>query len=182
MVIQNGAIVTYTAKWPYGTLAGFSDYSPAVYSDLASAGLAVQGIQGGFSLLNSLLGSPFTITLTLQVQNGLGFASEADLMSIVEHYVQQESGNDVLSQSVPYIKNPGDATTQATGQANSATPNANAPGTQHVCGDPNWGFFDDPGQYLSCLSQKGLSSLGLVMIGLLVGVAFIVFSEHEARI
>ena len=180
MVIQNGAIVTYTAEWPYGTYAGFVDYAPTVYNDLNAAGLTVQGVQGGFSLLNSLLGSPFKITLTLQVSNGLGFGNENDLMSIISHYVQQESGNAPLSQSVPYVKNPSDTSTQATGQA--ATPgtvSTGTPGATHVCGDPSWGFFDDPGQYISCLTSKGLSSLGLIAIGLMVGVAFILFSEHE---
>lgn len=175
-MIPDGSIVTYVGKWPLGTYAGFADYTGAVLSDIAGAGLTVRGKTGGFNFLNSALGTPFDIQLTLQVTNGVGFNTPDDIISVIRHFVYNEEGNYPIADSIPYIQDPG-GQQQVTGQpittGTAATPAA------HACGDPSWGFFDDPGQYISCLSTKGLSTLGLVFIGLLIGVAFIVYAENK---
>lgn len=182
MSIDQGSIVTYQGTWPIGTYFGFVDYTPDVLNDLNAAGLAVQGKTGGFNVTNAALGNPFQIGLTLQVQNGTGFNSTDDILAIISNAVAKEQGNPPIAQSIPYVTAPG-GTAQATGQATAAASQGNtAGGAGHQCGDPTWGFFDDPTQWLTCLSQKGLSTLGLVFVGLLIGVAFIVFADHETRL
>lgn len=49
----------------------------------------------------------------------------------------------------------------------------------HQCGDPTWSFFDDPAKWLQCLTQKGLSTVGLLAIGLIVGIILIVGIERR---
>lgn len=180
-MIDQGSIVTYQGTWPIGTFFGFVDYTQDVLNALNAAGLAVQGKTGGFNVTNAALGNPFQIGLTLQVQNGVGFNSTDDILSIISHCVFQAQGNYPIAQSIPYVTPPG-GTAQATGQATSAASSGSSGSGGHQCGDPTWSFFDDPTQWLTCLSQKGLSTLGLVFIGLLIGVAFIVFADHETRL
>lgn len=181
MSIDQGSIVTYQGTWPIGTWFGFVDYTSDVLNSLNAAGLAVQGKTGGFNVTNAALGNPFQIGLTLQVQNGVGFESVNDILAVISSAVQQAEGNPPIAQSIPYVTQPG-GSAQPTGQATSAASQGNSNAGGHQCGDPTWSFFDDPTQYLSCLSQKGLSTLGLVFIGLLIGVAFIIFADHETRL
>lgn len=172
--VPDGALLTYTGTWPPGTYAGFADYTGNVFADLANAGLPIKGVSGGFSAINSVLGNTFTIQLTLQVQNGLGFGDVNDVISIVRGFVYQEAGAFPLADSVPYVQTPGGAQT-ATGQPGQTTPK----NTAHACGDPSWGFLDDPGQWVSCLTTKGLSSLGLVFIGLALALVLLFTARKE---
>ena len=60
---------------------------------------------------------------------------------------------------------------QAVNQGNAKCPNG-VPSV-HNCGDPCWGITDDFVQYLKCLSQGGLTTIGLLAIGLVLGVVLI---------
>lgn len=174
--VPDGAIVTYNGQWPPGTYAGFADYTGNVFADLTGAGLAIRSQSGGFGILNSALGSGFSITLQIQVQNGLGFGDVNDLISIIRGYVYQEAGAFPISDSIPFVQSNGAAT--PTGQPGKTGTNA----TAHVCGDPSWGFLDDPTQWFSCLTSKGLSSLGLVFIGLAVGIILLVTAQTKKTV
>jgi hypothetical protein len=174
-MIPDGAILNYSGKWPPGNFFGFSDYTGKVFADLTAAGLAVRS-QTTDATTATLLGTAINVNLQLQVQNGIGFDSPDDVISIVRHFVYQEAGAFPTADTIPTVQaSPGQAP-QSTGQP---APGGAKP-TVHACGDPSWGFFDDPGQFITCLTQKGLSTLGLVLIGLMIGIAFILFAEHEA--
>lgn len=173
-MIPDGAILNYSGTWPPGNLFGFSDYTGKVYADLTNAGIAVRGASSD-SGTAQLLGTKIHLSLQLQVQNGIGFDSPDDVISIIRHYVYQEAGAFPDSDSIPTVQASVGSAPQATGQ-----PGTSVSKTVHACGDPSWGFFDDPAQFITCLTQKGLSTLGLVLIGLMIGIAFILFAEHEA--
>jgi hypothetical protein len=170
--VPNGAIVTYVGTWPPGTYLGFVDYTSAVFADLTAAGLVILQNSGGPALA-LLTGTSFSITLEIQVENGLGFASGDDLIAIIRNAVYQESGNFPISDSMPYIQAPGAAST-ATGQ-----PGTSAPATP-ACGDPSLTFASNPAAWFSCLTSKGLSTLGLVAIGIAVG-AVLLFTAQKKR-
>jgi hypothetical protein len=173
MSIANGDRVTYYGTWP--KLGLLSDYFTKVLADLsANSGLAIRGQSGGPGISAALLGENFSVQLDLVVQNGLGFSSTDDIVSIIRHYVFEESGNYPIIDSIPFVN--GKATGQP--QGGVSAPSASG-GGQFACGDPSWSFIDAPAQWFQCLTQKGLSTLGLVFIGLLVGIAFIVFAEKK---
>jgi len=92
--VPNGAIVTYVGTWPPGTYLGFVDYTSAVFADLTAAGLVILQNSGGPALA-LLTGTSFSITLEIQVENGLGFASGDDLIAII---VMQSIKNPAISQ------------------------------------------------------------------------------------
>jgi hypothetical protein len=182
-MIPDGSIVTYVGKWPVGNSALLGDYTGKVKSALSGDGIVTRGQSGGFGFGVQIFGTPFDIQLSLQVENGLGFDSPDDIISLIRHEVYQACADFPISDSIPYVKTPNDETQQATGQPTGSDLGATlkGPGAQHVCGDPSWSFFDDPGQYLQCLTTKGLSTLGILFIGLLIGIAFIVFAESKTR-
>lgn len=122
MVIRDQAIIKYQGKWS----ATPRIPAPAVIN-LVSAALSKDGItvkdssnDAGFFQSNSIpfIGAseiPFTVNLTLQVSNGMGFSSENDVISIVRHDVFASTGVFPTADSVPLIQNPNGIAT-STGQ------------------------------------------------------------------
>lgn len=176
-VVPNGAILTYTGNWPPGIDAGFVDYTGTVFSALVADGLPLQGsINGGFGVLNAALGNSFQITFNIQVQNGVGYGSINDVISIIRGEVYAAAGAFPNTDSIPTVQIPGGAS-QVTGQVAGAPASGGTGSFQ--CGDPSWSFLQAPGQWFSCLTQKGLSTLGLVFIGLALGIVLLLFAKRE---
>lgn len=164
--IPDGAVLSYSGTWPPGTYGGFADYTGSVFADLTNAGIAVRGVSGGFGLLNSALGTSFPIQLQLQVENGLGFGDVSDVISIVRGAVYQEAGAYPIADSIPYVQATASSPAQGTGQP---TP-VSAPSTGSIS---SW--FSD-------LTSKGLSTLGLVFIGLALGVVLLLTAQTKRSI
>ena len=165
--IPDGAILTYNGTWPPGTYGGFADYTGSVFADLTNAGIAVRGVSGGFGLLNSALGTSFPIQLQLQVENGLGFRDVSDVISIVRGAVYQEAGAYPVSDSIPYVQATANGPAQTTGQP------AAMPGAASTSSISDW---------FSNLTSKGLSTLGLVFIGLALGVVLLLTAQTKRSI
>lgn len=174
----DGAIVTYVGTWPPGNAFGFSDYTGKVISDLTANGLLVKSFSSNAQTA-TLLGTNIQINLQLQVNTGVGgFGDINDLISVIQHYVIQETGSNTISDSVPMVQGVTGATA-VTGQPGN--PGGTGPAS-HQCGDPSWGFTDDPAQWFTCLSQKGLSTLGLVFIGLALGIVLLVTAQTKKTV
>lgn len=131
MQILNDAIVQYEGQWEAGsgTLAGgglsaknANDVLAEVSAALSRDGLVVKDSSSNATFLQThsipFFGAsqePFTVKLTLQVTNGLGFGSEKDIISIINHEVYQSTGRTPVASSIPIVQNPGAGATP-TGQ------------------------------------------------------------------
>ena len=179
-MVQNQAVVTYIGTWTAGGLfQTINDLVSAVTTDLLAQGLAVRNSNVDQSLGNLIgsagWGGTFNITLTLQVENGLGFNSVDDIISIVRGAVYQETGSMPTADSVPYDQEPGQNTT-STGQPGS--PLATSPSGGCIAGTHNdlSGTFSI-GCWFSNLTTQGLSTVGMLVLVAIVGL--ILLSKTE---
>jgi hypothetical protein len=186
--IPNGAVATYVGTWGHSTLGSLGGLilgtvNPtadigAVGAELLNDGLTITSsdVAGG---LGAAFGGSYTVTLTILNQSG-NELDDADLVAQVADAVHMAIGTYPASAGVTAVTTAsagGTGSSQtvptAAGQAQKSAAAASTPKT-FACGDPSWGFFDAPAQWVQCLAGKGLSTLGLVFIGLLVGVVLIV--------
>jgi|SRR5579859_664733 len=191
VAIPNGAVATYKGTWGHstaGSLGGLllGTVNPttdvgAVGAELTNDGLTIVGsdISGQ---LSAAFGGSYDVTLLILNQSGQEL-DDTDLIAQVNDAVNVVLGTLPAASSVVAVTSgnsggTGSASTVPTVAGVAAASSAAAPKV-HACGDPSWSFFDDPGQWFSCLATKGLSTLGLVFIGLLVGVILIVASEKR---
>jgi hypothetical protein len=141
-------------------------------NNVGASGLAF-GITGGFSG-------------NMQILNQSGQElDDSDLIAQFASAVTTVGGN-VVSAAVTLITGSPSGTNSATAGHGNVTPAGSIAGTTpaggsgaHACGDPSWSFFDDPAQWLSCLTSKGLSTVGLLAIGLIIGIILIVGIERR---
>jgi hypothetical protein len=179
--IPNGAIATYTGTWGLGLHFRSADsFVSDVGKNLGAAGLTVLSadVSGGF--LASLEVAPITVILKVLNQSGIDM-DDADFLQAMTDACSG-AGVTIVSQSITATalgsaggSHQADVPTGQPGQVPPVGPGSKA----HACGDPSWSFFDDPGQWFSCLASKGLSTLGLLFIGLLVGVVLVVAAEKK---
>lgn len=181
-MVQNGAILTYVGTWyAGGVFQTVNDLVSAISQDILIQGLAVRSSSVNQSF-GQLIGSAgwgggFSVTMQVQVENGLGYASTDDVISIIRGAVYQESGAYPTGDSIPYDQEPGQATT-TTGQP-TGTLSLSSPGQQGcIAGTSNdlTGNFS-LGCWFSNLTTAGLSTVGvLVIIGI---VGLILLSKGE---
>jgi hypothetical protein len=154
----------------------------AVSADLQGSSLIVRSFSSNPSFLANLPGvnvEDFPVTLNLQVDNGLGFNSLDDVISIIRHWVYQETGNYPNSDSIPYQQIPDTGTglpgaPVATGQpgapVGAGTPSGCIAGT----GNDTSGSFS-----LSCwfsnLTTKGLTSVGFLGLLFALGIGLFIY-------
>lgn len=120
-MIADQALVTYQGTWEPTQTIGANDIVSAVNTALSKDGLAVRDFSStaGFSQNTwpfTLNLAPFQVTLKLQVQNGLGFASPDDITSIIRHEVFVVTGKFPDADTVPMVQNPGQIFGTSTGQ------------------------------------------------------------------
>lgn len=66
-----------------------------------------------------------------------------------------------------------------TGAGNAPGGVANQPSGVPACGDPNLSFWKYPEQWITCLTQKGLATVGLLAIGLVIGIILLVLAQEK---
>lgn len=184
-MLPNGTVVTYQGTWTAGGLfQTVNDLASAVYSDLVSQGLVVRNSSIDQSL-GAIIGAAgwggtFKVTLQLQVENGLGFGSPDDIISIIRGAVYQESGSFPSADSLPYKQLPGENTTP-TGEPDT-TPAGGGPGAKGcIAGTSN----DLTGSWsVSCwfgnLTTSGLSTVGMLVLIAIVGLILLSKAERVA--
>lgn len=166
MQVPDQSIVTYTGSWTGGYFSSPSDVISAVSGALASSSLVLRSQTFSASLLTQL-GSAFggsnafNVTLSVQVENGLGFASPDDVASIINNAVYQVTGTLPTSFSVPYV--------QAPGGSNAAT--GEPAGSSASSGSSLSSWF-------SGLTTGGAAAFGLAGIGIIVALV-LVFAEKK---
>ena len=121
-IVPNASVLTYQGKWPQS----FNDTAPAILQKVINA-LNADGqlqvrnssIDASFmqSYLPGITTAPYPVSLTLQVNNGMGFGDPNDVISIVRHYVYQLAGSFPVADSIPTVQIPvGQNAAGATGQ------------------------------------------------------------------
>lgn len=179
--IPNSSVAVYSGQWDFGFhFSGADDFIAAVQQELSYDGLTIAKNLGSGSFFGNLGfalgGSTFSVNLQILNQSGQEL-DDTDLVSQVNDAVVTVGGT-VVSGGVTQVIGPpsgtnsGTTTTTATGVA-ASTVSPGATPTVHQCGDPSWGFFDDPAQYISCLTTKGLTTAGLLAIGAVVGLVLL---------
>lgn len=186
--IPNGAVATvileakFTGFSIFGTSA--NQMIPLIGNELIGDGLTIgqSDISAGTSLAFPITGN---LQATLQIINQSGQElDESDLLGQLSDAVTQ-AGGILLTAGVTGVTGTDSGVNSGTGSHGNVTPlgQATAPppssSSAHACGDPSWSFFQDPAQYISCLTTKGLSTIGLIAIGLLVGIVLIVAVERR---
>jgi hypothetical protein len=192
--IPNGAVATYVGTWGHGTLGSLGGLvlgtvNPqadiaAVTQELLNDGLTITSSNiSTTDQLSAAFGGSYSVTLTILNQSGQEL-DDTDLIAQVTDALNmlglQFSGQGVTAVTIASAGGTGSSQTvpTATGQANAAAAAAATPKV-YACGDPSWSFFDSPSTWFSCLATKGLSTLGLVFIGLLVGLVLIVSAQRR---
>ena len=131
----------------------------------------------------------FSATLQILNQSGQEL-DDLDLQAQLNDAVTTVGGYVSASAVVQVVGTPGGVntgtgsmgtTTQTT--AAGAAQQTTAPGSSaHQCGDPSWAWYTDVPKALECLTSKGLSTIGLLAIGLLVGIVLIVGGQKTGRV
>jgi hypothetical protein len=180
------AVCSYQITAAYVGANGFKDATAiiaAINDELQGDGLSIaQNDMGGSEFFSLFSGN---ISGTMQILNQSGQElDDTDLQSQFTDACGQESMSVVTFGVLKVITGSGVGTNSGTGaQGNVSTTGAGVIADQqaaasgapkiHVCGDPTWGFFQDPAQWLKCLTTGGLQTVGLLTIGLVLGVILI---------
>lgn len=175
-MIPQGSIVTYAGHWPHTELLGFGT-TDQVISDvgtelIAKFQLYIKSSQVSGGLIAAATGTGFDVTLQLQVENGLGYASPDDIISSIRSAVYDVLGDYPSSDSIPFVQTPGVAQ-QATGQPGSATPST----AGCIAGSSN----DTSGSFaLGCwfknLTTTGFASVGVLALLAVLGIGIFIFA------
>lgn len=191
--IPNGAVAGYVGQWniPYANidLSNTDQIYAAVGQELIGDGLTITfSSTGGFGdQIAFALGGSMTARMQVYNQSGQELDDTdltmqiADAVRAIGGQVISGSVTDVTGpasgQNTGTIKTPSGA---STGVASSGT--SDQPKAGHVCGDPTWGFFDDPATWIQCLTSKGLTTVGLLAIGLLIGLVLLFATPQGAAV
>jgi hypothetical protein len=190
--IANGAVAECTAFWSFGVLAGSSSLVSTVIAqvgqELTFDGLNLNSYDAG--ALNFFFDGNTSVHFYILNQSGQEL-DDSDLAAQVADAVAAAGGtqNSFLVNSVT---GPDAGTNTGTGQSRpttTTTPSDTAQknttptpaSTAHQCGDPSWAWYTDIPQAISCATGKALSTLGLLMIGLIIGVVLIVAAEEKTK-
>jgi hypothetical protein len=180
-MIPDGSNVTYVGTWRTARFAQASTTINNVSADLGRNGLPVRSFtsDAGFfaNLPIGLERVAFNVTLHLQVENGIGFSSPDDIVSIVRHWVQYETDVFPDADSLPYVQEPGQAEIP-TGQP---APKPATDKTGCIAGtstDLGGGF--SLGCWFSNLTQKGLATTGFLALLIIGGLGLLIFARPAA--
>lgn len=194
--IPNGAVAVCTVDITVTSAPFWSTPDSvlgAIGQELVFDGLTIAQKSVGLSAVFFGLDGEFKATLQIANQSGQEL-DDSDLAGQFADACTTVGGININSFAVTTIVGAPTGTNSGTGtQGNVQVTAAGAaqasvgtgatpapPSTTHQCGDPTWSGFQDPVQWLKCLTQGGLTSLGLITIGLIIGVVLIVYSSGGA--
>jgi hypothetical protein len=164
-MIPNHSVITYIGTWQTDRWTSPNDTLTNVTAALQADGLSMRDAQVNVPLAVylPLTAIKFNVHLTLQVENGLGFATPDDIIAIVRHEVYQVTGAFPSADSVPTVVAPGQAP-QATGQPTpTATPDA----------------LTSLSEWLKNLTTKGMWMIGVVLVLAIVGSVLVMSGENK---
>jgi hypothetical protein len=178
-MVPSGSVLTYQAQCTTdGSFQTPNDVLTQVNQTCSQSGISLRDSNVTAGILDTIL-SPVNgaldFQLTLTVQTSSDFNAVSDIQGIIDHGVYLATNAMPIS-SIPNVTVPGGASTP-TGQPGQTA--ATNPAKVHVCGDPSWGFLDDPAQYFKCLTQGAATGFSLLMIGVILAVVLIIAGKHK---
>lgn len=157
--------------------------------ELVGDGLTITRSDATTSGIFFPLTGEFSSTFQILNQSGQEL-DDTDLTSQLADAVQQVGGTLVTAAVTKVVGAPSGVntgtgslgTTQVTAAGAAQQAQQAAGTTVHQCGDPTWPWYTDIPQALSCLTSKGLSTVGLLAIGLVIGVILIVGGKASGKL
>jgi hypothetical protein len=182
--IPNGSVAVVSAQWSvqnnpfFGTADSFISM---VQQELVFDGLTISNKQVGLDGLTYPLTGGFSPTLNILNQSGQEL-DDTDLINQLADAVTASGGTQIAAGVTQVFgsgtsQNTGTGSTQVTSVGAAQNSQQQQKSGVHQCGDPTWGFFDDPAQWLKCLTTGGLTTVGLLAIGLLAGVILFAYAK-----
>jgi hypothetical protein len=150
-----------------------NDVIAKINQELIYDGLTIIRSNVNFSGLAFAITGQFSATFQILNQSGQDL-EDSDLINQFRDAVTV-IGGIVVNAGVDQVISKDASLITASGAAAAIDTSNNPP----ACGDPNLSFFKNPQQWVSCLTSKGLSTIGLLAIGLLVGIILIVGLERR---
>jgi hypothetical protein len=158
--------------------------------DLVADGFTIaQKTVGASGILFPLTGE-FSATLQILNQSGQD-CDDTDLQASFANACAEE-GVQLNSFGALQVVGGGTGTNSGSGAAGNVLSTSGAGNAQASssgtgtgipqCGDPALTLWSYPTQYISCITNKGLTSIGLLGIGLLIGVVIIIFMQNRPRV
>lgn len=178
------AVVNIDISTPGGNTA--DSQLAAIAQELLFDGLTIASKSVGITGLTYPLTGEFTAQIQILNQSGQEL-DDTDLTSQFNDACNQ-LGFQVNSFAILQVIGGSSGVNSGTGtQGNVVTTGAgvaanSGPGTAGnppACGDPALTLWTYPQQWFSCLTSKGLSTIGLLAIGLLIGVILIVGMQRR---
>lgn len=164
--IPDGTLFKYqSGDWKTTYLNAPADIVRKVQAKISSMLMIrshTETIEGVVGNVDAYLGAPanFSVEMTVQVKNGLGYANVDDPASIIDNAVYQVVG--VLpTHTVPSFQLPGNAA-QKTGQPGSGGENVDTRS-----------FLQRAQDALSNITSKTGFGLGLLAVGLIIGIILV---------
>jgi hypothetical protein len=173
-IVPDQSIVIYQGRWqtPAGGMGGPMPVVRAIESALANDGLTVhnESVNAPTAASLGFNNIPFSITLTLQVTNGMGYGDPNDILSVINHEVYVATGAMPLAGSITSVQSPGGGQ-QPTGQPTISTapdPNCASGMPYDVNGDACPGPAGSPQSWGAWLQNNGwwiaAAAVGLVLV------------------
>lgn len=108
-MVADQSQVTYRGLWTTTATMNSNNVLAAVTAQLAADGLRVTNVQSDADVLTRSIGGgrTFNATLTIQVNNGMGFGQPQDIASIVDHEVYVATGTMPISSAITNVRGPG---------------------------------------------------------------------------
>lgn len=179
-MIPNGSNVTYTGTWSAPPGEDNNSVVQGVVGSLQTSGLISRSapkIDAGWLSNINPLGGSFSVTLALQVQNGLGFGSVDDIISIIRHWVYDSTGEYPTADSISNYTNTSGSVVRTGQPDNTDKPAIGC--TSGSSSDTNGNFS------ISCwfknLTNQGLSTVGLLAIVAIAGIGLVLWASGKVE-
>lgn len=174
-MISNGTIITYSGTWPHGLFSSADEVVRRVSANLVGDGLPFRTTPQVDASITTTLGGDFGVSVQIEIQNGLGFDTIDDIISIIRHEVYAITGKFPTSDSIPKVGN------QSTGQ-----PSDNTTKKQTGCISGTNNALDGSfsiGCWFDNLTTKGFTTVGVLTLIAVAGLAlFFVYGPRTVRV
>jgi hypothetical protein len=160
-IIPNQSVVTWVGQVSGTAMKSVQDVVSAASAALQSDGLSVISTAGlPFSIFDTdiQLTSAPTVTLTLQVNNGMGYGQPSDIASVVNGEIFKASGF-MPSGAITVVQPPGGSATQTAAGAGMPCPSGQSLNAAGQC---------VPGMDWGAWLQQNAIWLGLGVVGLVL--------------
>jgi hypothetical protein len=100
--VPDQSVAVYQGVWP--SSSSFPSTVLQEVSDwLQQNGISVLSSNAGSSITSNVMAKPYSVSLQVQVRNGMGFGATADLASVIDHAFYLAAGEMPLSSAISSV-------------------------------------------------------------------------------